>query len=392
MQRLAQQLKPGSKAPTGINQVAAETVGTESPVTSTDAPASNVQPPPTPDVASFQANIERMVAAAVERGRGTTNTIPGSRKPSPRRSSSIPSSKFSGCWCCGKSGHSRKDCPVFIEIKRKNGGKVPKDYEGSYEKAKKSGQIRAIMCDDAVTHESDEHPETFMWPVITAKEQIVHPSKPPVSTKNTYAPLSDEDEYDDEHEVVKALAPLTTNVKVQRPKKSKNGLSITQISAIARQESTGKIKLPDLDLDNNDEYECVWALVDSGAGVNVAKGDQFECAEDVEAPPVFLTTANCEHMPNSGAMKVQTMSKEGIVTDRTFYKAPVDMPILAVTELTKEGPQGSTIGFRQNNGFIEDNVTHRRQHFVKRKGVYFMKQYTKRSKSADLGFARPETR
>ena len=389
--RLTQQLKPGSKSHS-INQVGADTIGQEQPTTTTDAHASFVPPPPVPDMASFQANIERMVVAAVERGRGTTKTPPGSRKPSPRRSNSIPSPKFNGCWCCGKPGHSRKDCAVFAEIKKKNNGKVPKDYEGAYEKAKKSGQIKAIMYDDAVTQDSDEHEETFMWPVITAKGQIVHSSKPPVSTENKYGPLSSADEYDDEHEVVKALAQLTTNIKVQRPKKSKKGLSMTQISAIAHQINIGKIKLPDLDLDNDKDYECVWALVDSGAGVNVARGDQFSCAEDVEAPSVFLTTANGEHMPNSGAMRVQTMSREGITTKRTFYKAPVDMPILAVAELTKEGPQGSTTGFRQHNGFIEDNVDHRRQHFVKRKGVYFMKLYTKRNKNADLGFARPETR
>ena len=93
-------------------------------------------------------------------------------------------------------------------------------------------------------------------------------------------------------------------------------------------------------------------------------------------------------MPNSGAMRVETRSKEDIVTNRVFYKAPVEMPILAVAELTKEGLLGSTTGFRQRDGYIENNHDHRRQHFVKRKGVYFMKLYTQRKSSR--GFVRPE--
>ena len=112
-------------------------------------------------------------------------------------------------------------------------------------------------------------------------------------------------------------------------------MSMAKIASIARRVTIGKIKLPDLDLDNNSDYECVWALVDSGAGVNCAKGGTFSDAVDVNAPPVILTTANGTHMPNHGAMKVKTKSKEGIVTDRTFYKAPVEMPILAVAELAK---------------------------------------------------------
>ena len=107
----------------------------------------------------------------------------------------------------------------------------------------------------------------------------------------------------------------------------------------------GDIKLPDLDLDHNDEYDCCWALVDSGAGVNVARKGQFAKASPVKAPPVILTTANGAKLPNSGAVQVVTKSKEGIETSRIFYEAPVEMPILAVADFTKEGPAGSTTGF-----------------------------------------------
>ena len=82
------------------------------------------------------------------------------------------------------------------------------------------------------------------------------------------------------------------------------------ITSIACRVHYGKIRLPELGLENDAHYECVQALVDSGAGVNCAKERQFSGAGDVEAPPVMLKTANGEHMPNSGALRVTTQSKD----------------------------------------------------------------------------------
>ena len=48
------------------------------------------------------------------------------------------------------------------------------------------------------------------------------------------------------------------------------------------------------------------------------------------------------------------------------------MPILAVTELTKEGTVGSEVRFPKKDGLMVDNATGHRQHFVQRKGVYFI--------------------
>ena len=84
-----------------------------------------------------------------------------------------------------------------------------------------------------------------------------------------------------------------------------------------------------------------------------------------------------------------TKSKEGIETSRIFYEAPVEMPILAVAELTKEGPAGSTTGLRRRDGYVEDDLRRTRQHFVKRKGVYFMKIYTRKD-GPNMDFVRPE--
>ena len=79
--------------------------------------------------------------------------------------------------------------------------------------------------------------------------------------------------------------------------------------------------------------------------------------------------------------------RDGTKTPRIFYDADVDMPIVAVAELTQEGEQGSDVRLRKRDGYVEDNVTGRRQYFIKRKGVYFMKLFVPKDISA--GFTRP---
>ena len=157
--------------------------------------------------------------------------------------------------------------------------------------------------------------------------------------------------------------------------------------------SNGKIKLPDLHLQNDDGYECCWALVGSEAGVDCATRKQFPNSIPCEAPQITLTCADGKQVQNQGARKVITRSKEGIVTTRVLYDAPVEMPILSVSGISQEGSAGSTTAFQQRGGYIEDNCNRQRQHFVKRKGVYFMKLFNKRrgdnDQSTSLDFARP---
>ena len=69
--------------------------------------------------------------------------------------------------------------------------------------------------------------------------------------------------------------------------------------------------------------------------------------------------------------------------------ANVDMPILAVTELTKDGTLGSELRFRKKDGLMADNATGHRQHFVKRKGVYFIKSYVPKDAEHPSVFNRP---
>ena len=83
------------------------------------------------------------------------------------------------------------------------------------------------------------------------------------------------------------------------------------------------------------------------------------------------------------------LNRDGTKTARVFYEADVEMPILAVTELTQEGDQGSEVRFRRKDGFIEDNLTGRREHFVKWKGVYFVKVFVPKAVDASSDLIRP---
>ena len=384
LQRLTDSIKP--KTSQKINHV-----GTEDPP----------PPPPVPDMAAIQSNIERMVAAAFQkndRGRtsdranpsgsrsGSANSRDSSKKP---RYRALPNPKFDGCWCCGAKDHSRGQCKEFKKIKDANGGKVPRDYKGAYEKhMEKSGKTIAAVAVKNET-EPNDHEETLLWPLIRSPPPL------PTSVSNNFSALSDsDDDDDDETDVVKALAQLTSNIQVgpkqtQSQRRKAKGLDMTRILAVAKQIRDGELRLPDVELESNDEYDCVWALVDSGAGVNCASRKQFPHAEPIHAPEVQLTTAGGETLPNRGAMKVTTTSQEGIIRERVFYDAPVDMPIISIAEVSHEGSAGSSTQFRRLDGFIEDNATHEKQHFVKRKGVYFMKIFVKKKLANEVPFGRP---
>ena len=380
--KLQQSLKPKVKNSTGISVVQAEPSST---------PADHVPPPPVPDMAAFQSNLERMVAAAVTRetrGRQPHKSTPtGSRSGSTgsrngRTTRNLPNPRFKGCWCCGSEDHQRQNCPVFAKVKKDNGGKVPKDYVGEYEKSMKTRttSVKAINVEAVPPVQPDaEFTETYkLWPMLTTPI----PSTP---TRNRFSAFIDpndhDDEDEDEHEMVNALAQISSKVNIgktsQREKKSnqKPMLNIAYLNSIAQQVKSGIIRLPDIDLDDDASYSHVWALVDSGAGANVARRDQFESSEPVDAPPISLTVASGDMLPNKGARQVTFMNPDGTKRKRIFYEADVDMPILSVAEISNEGAGGSEVRFRRKDGFIEDLYTGKKLPFVKRKGVYFVKLY-----------------
>ena len=275
---------------------------------------------------------------------------------------------------------------------------MPKDYMGAYEKSLKSRATPVRALDVAYDEPSlNEHSETVkLWPTLR--------SPAPVVTRNKFRALNDFDsDDDDESEVLKALSALTPKVSLasekalpQRVKKGQHKVErphdFARLCAIARDVKAGRIQLPDVDLETDDEYTCLWALVDSGAGANVARKDHFPNAVPVDAPSITLSTANGEILPNAGAHMVRTMHRDGTQVSRKLYRANVDMPILAVTELAQEGNHGSEVRFHRNHGVVIDKETKKRQHFLRRRGVYFMKLYVPKSPKSNngtSGFTRP---
>ena len=142
---------------------------------------------------------------------------------------------------------------------------------------------------------------------------------------------------------------------------------------MAQKIKDGVITLPEIELDGEESYHYVWALVDSGAGANVARRNQFPHSDAVAAPPIALTVANGDTLPNRGARKVTFKNPDGTKRTRIFYEADVDMPILSVGELSREGTNGSEVRFRKRDGYIEDLWSGQQMPFVKRQGVYFVK-------------------
>ena len=278
-------------------------------------------------------------------------------------------------------------------MKAKNGGKVPKDYVGAWEKSIKNRQGPAKKITAAIGIDvPDEHEETLpVWPVL--------PMPAPIPISNGFGSLTDWDDYDDdESEVVKALAAITPNISHSRDRVSQKTrraqprpMNVAHLNAVARDVKNGKISLPNVDLSTNSEFEYVWALVDSGAGAHVAKTSVFNEVSPVSAPSISLSTANGDALPHKGAHRVTSYNQDGSPVHRVFWNADVEMPILAVSELSKEGPSGSEVRLRQRDGFIRDLSTGNRQHVVKRRGVYFTKLYVRKSNATepDLGFARP---
>ena len=80
-------------------------------------------------------------------------------------------------------------------------------------------------------------------------------------------------------------------------------------------------------------------------------------------------------------------SRHGSESKRNVNETRIEMPILAVAELPKEGQLGSEVRFRMRDGYIVDNLIGRRVQFAKGKGVHFMKNYIRKNEQS---FIRPD--
>ena len=97
---------------------------------------------------------------------------------------------------------------------------------------------------------SPELVETYLRPMISAPAPPRLPRSPPTATRNRCDDLTDSD--DEDSEVVKALAQLTSHVQLngdksqgRRKSKRNNGdIDIAHIKSMAEQVINGKIRLP----------------------------------------------------------------------------------------------------------------------------------------------------
>ena len=237
--------------------------------------------------------------------------------------------------------------------------------------ASRTTNLKAISAAPTIEPPFMDYEETVrFWPVLKMP--------PPVKVSKRFSPLTDSTpDTDDEADMVRALSALTPNIhkasdksKSQKSKRSRGArpLSLSHLNGIARKVKSGEISMPEVDLEHNDQFDYVWAMVDSGAGANVARKEHFPSSKLVSAPEISLTVANGEVLPNQEARAVECHDKYGSHRSRTFYEAPVEMPILAVTELAQEGDLGSEVRFRSDDGEIADVCTGKQTPSIKRMG------------------------
>ena len=359
--------------------------------------------------------LDGLIAALNQKPQGPTrgrrdDKGNGTRSPRSGSPKNRPDSRFKGCLHCGDPDHFRRDCPDFKAILAKNGNKLPAGYKGKYERWKESQKKKETV---AAIHEAsdDEFPETYeLWAMpaldhCRPTKSLPMPKKSQTSTSNGFDALRDDS--DDESEVLEALKQLTPKIQVgpkvpQKRKKTQNQpLSRAHVAHIARQVKNGKISLPEIDVQHNSEYEAIWALVDSGAGRSCAKKDKHFAKLKIKNTPskVKMSTANGHELHSRGTFKLNAFTAEGNAIQPNFEDADVDMPILAVTDISQNGVDGTETRFRTHGGEIIDLTTQNKSAFIRRRGVYFIKMFYKPDQCPDdchcdsgsSGFTRPGT-
>ena len=339
-------------------------------------------------------NSESRGRSAERRDGKRTDRTKSPRAGSPR--SKGPDPRFKGCLHCGDEKHFRRDCPEFKALLAKSGDKLPQGYKGKYERWKdnqtKKGSERVATLQEASDEEFSETHELWAMPCLPARptSSLRMPKKTETPVFNGFNALSS-DADDDESEVLAALKQLTPNITVgpkvsQKRQRHRNQAStIDHVAHVARQVKNGEITLPDVRLEDNSEYEAFWALLDSGAGRSCAKKAKHFPKLKIENSPstVMLSTANGHPLPSRGTFKLNAMTSEGNPIQPNFEDADVDMPIVAVSDISENGPAGFETRFRTDDGEIIDINTRKKSSFIRRRGVYFMKMFYKPNQCAD---------
>ena len=344
---------------------------------------------------ALSSKMENMVAAAVARPKA---------RAQPKRAQSDFAKFGDRCLHCGSDKHRARDCPVKKSLIEKNGGKLPVGYKSAFDKwREKQSKPVAPLVDVEDVEDMDEFSETDLEPVwclpqcaITESHACRVCDPPSFEHPNSFAAIFDdiEDDEDDESVILDAIKQISSKVTIgprKSQKERKRSLDKRSISQIARLVKAGKLNLPQLDLESNEDYEAIWALVDSGAAKSCArrKGHFGNTVTHLRPSSVKMATASGEELKSRGCFQITALSAEGNEVTQTFEDADVDMPIMSVGEISANGDKGSNVLFGEHDGHLIDIKTSATSKFYRRRGVYFMKLYVPRNKSADPDFVRP---
>ena len=95
----------------------------------------------------------------------------------------------------------------------------------------------------------------------------------------------------------------------------------------------------------------------------------------------------------TGRFNVDGVTSEGHHSTTSFVDAPVEMPIMAVSEVSDSGAQGCDVRLGKKGGTVTDIATRATSRVWRRRGVYFLRLYVPKSQTEgrSMGFVRPAT-
>ena len=299
-----------------------------------------------------------------------------------------------------------------------NDGKIPPEYKGKYERSLPSGGrrppsspgVRAVMPTAAQTPDQ-EHAETLeatndmCWALV--REGPPAATAPP-ATKSPCCPTqwdpfnqdADKEEENMCNTLQAAIQKFQSGITASANAKprsclKKAPLSPAQIASIAKDVKSGKIKLPDLDLETNQDWIALWAILDSGSSINGIDVEKYIPKTKLRESSAqrkgqTYKAANGGILKNEGETDVQVKMQEGHIDNVTWQNVKLDMPILSTARVAdNNGGPAKKILYESDGGNVirADGSTNA---FIRHGDVYFQKIYIPKRLTEDApGFARP---
>ena len=352
---------------------------------STHEHTGNMTPETSMTMLTAQVNqLSKTVAAAM-------NPRPKAKpKPAPKSGANksklpTPDPKFEGCWHCKGQGHSRRQCPDFKALLKANGGKLPDGYEGEYEKwCKRNGKhVAAILDADGESDAESEWSESDLG-ICAAMCCMPCDLSDEIPTSNSFKALEEESDDEDEAKVVAALHAISRSITVgkkppqkqRKAQRSPDPVTKGKLMSIVASLKDGSMTFPEItdDCKTDEEFEYVWALMDSGSFVNIANHEKhFPRAKlrpsALQKQGVKCAAANGSEIQMKEEMVVRAYTDNGDRAQVTFQNGDVHLPILSVARLSDH----HDALFHDSGGVLTHRKSKRKTNFVKKDGVYFIR-------------------